>query len=171
MATFISISFIETAALVYGEKHFPAKTPRRWHLIAEYVLRNVSNFSKETTEAHFCLGQQGSTSTLPFESTAEICKSTFSIISNYHQELLQYTKHQTEILFSDPSLSAFKPLILLPSILRCCERPVYLRYIPSYAYIIYYYYSYIFIWYIITSINLRCRYSTRQHGINYYIIL
>ena len=47
----VSISFIETAALVYAEKHFPIKTPMRWQLIAEYVLKCIPALSGKSHEA------------------------------------------------------------------------------------------------------------------------
>ncbi len=124
----IAISFTETAALVYGEKHFPVKTPRRWHLIAEYVSKCTQTISQQgcTHTPVIFIGKEGLSPAVTFQSTAPLCKTAFEMISSLHQELLRYSQVQADSLFADPSMSAFKPVVLLPKILHCCDKPVYL---------------------------------------------
>ena len=132
----VSISFIETAALVYAEKHFPMKTPVRWQLIAEYVLKCTPVLSGKP-ESHevgpatapivplMVLGNVSSS--IHFQCTSEMCRSVFAIISNSYPELLCYAQHQAEVAVSDPSMSPFKPIILLPHVLQCGGKPVYIE--------------------------------------------
>ena len=42
----VKVSFVQTAALVHAEKHFPMKTPMRWQLIAKFVAKCVPVLSK-----------------------------------------------------------------------------------------------------------------------------
>lgn len=133
----VSISFIETAALVYAEKHFPIKTPMRWQLIAEYVLKCVPVLSKPVSlEAGattapiplLVLGRANANSltSTRFQCTPEMCRNVFTIISTSYPELLSYAHHQAEVAFSDPS---FKPVVLLPNVLNCCGKPIYIKYV------------------------------------------
>ena len=53
------------SALVSAEKHFPARTPKRWHLIAEYVQKltavtstAVTTLTKKLSEATMVLGPE-----------------------------------------------------------------------------------------------------------------
>ena len=132
MPDLVRISFIEATALMIGEKHFPVKTPRRWHLIAEYVAKCVAQLSEKsvTPPTAMLIGKPGSSSPqtpVPFQSTAAVCRMSFQIISTFHQEFLGYAQFQADILLSDPSLSAFKPVVLLLNTLTCCDKPVYLK--------------------------------------------
>lgn len=127
----MKISFAETAALVHAEKHFPAKTPLRWHLIAEYVAKCVPALNSKQTELTnpplMIIGIPSSSVQCLFQATPDMCKTAFGLLSTCHPQLLNYSKCQAEVAFSDPSLSAFKPIVLLPSILSCCGRPVLIR--------------------------------------------
>ena len=131
----VSISFVERAALVHAEKHFPMKTQMRWQLIAEYVLKCIPvlsgkpNASPDTaaTIPLMVLGNTSSSTIARFQPSSEMCRNAFSIISSSHPELLCYAQHQADVAFSDPSLSPFKPIILLPHVLHCCQKPVYIK--------------------------------------------
>ena len=131
----VSISFVETAALVHAEKHFPMKTPMRWQLIAEYVLKCIPVLSGKPDASPdtaapiplMVLGNASSSTIARFQPTSEMCRNAFSIISSSHPELLCYAQHQADVAFSDPSLSPFKPIILLPHVLHCCQKPVYIK--------------------------------------------
>ena len=132
MISAVRISFTQTAALVHAEKHFPLKTPLRWRLIAEYVAKCVpaldsrQNASNEGMPS-MVIGNPCSSSEVTFQATSEMCKTSFAILSSCHPDILQYSKCQAEVAFSDPSMSAFKPIVLLPPVLRCCDKPVYLK--------------------------------------------
>ena len=137
MTRAVSILFIETAALVYAEKHFPMKTPMRWQLIAEYVLKCIPVFSGKPVSRDevgsstapivplMVLGNASSSTR--FQCTSEMCRNVFAIISSSHPELLCYAQHQAEVAFSDPSISPFKPIMLLPHVLQCCGKPIYIK--------------------------------------------
>ena len=122
----VKISFVQTAALVHAEKHFPLKTPLRWHLIAEFVAKCVPVVSKATAPL-LILGVQSSAKPTVFHCTPDMCKNSFGLISTCHPELLSYAEYQASVAFSDPSLSAFKPVVLLPHMLNCCAKAVYLK--------------------------------------------
>ena len=79
MAKRASISFLQTSAIVYGEKHFPVKTLRRWHLIAEFVEKCFALVS-DTTVIMLIGEQESCSNALPFKSTAEICRLSFELI-------------------------------------------------------------------------------------------
>jgi hypothetical protein len=123
----VKISFVQTAALVHAEKHFPLKTPLRWQLIAEFVAKCVPVESKATAPLLILGGIQSSAKPTEFQCSPNVCKNSFALISTYHPELLSYAQYQANIVFSDPSLSAFKPVVLLPHMLTCCGKPVYLK--------------------------------------------
>ena len=122
----VKISFVQTAALVHAEKHFPLKTSLRWQLIAEFVAKCVPVVSKATAPL-LILGIQSSAEPTEFQCTPDMCKNSFALISTNHSELLSYAQYQANVAFSDPSLSAFKPVVLLPHMLTCCGKPVYLK--------------------------------------------
>ena len=97
-----SISFIETAAaLVYAEEHFLVKTPMRWQLIAEYVLKCIPVLSGKP-ESHevgpakapivplMALGN--ASSSINFQCTLEMYRSVYAIISSLYRELLCYAQ-------------------------------------------------------------------------------
>ena len=48
----VSVLFVETVALVHAEKHFLMKTPMRWQLIAEYVLKCIPVLSGKPDAGH-----------------------------------------------------------------------------------------------------------------------
>ena len=126
----VKISFVQTAALVHAEKHFPMKTPRRWQLIAEFVAKCVPAMPGSNDAARvplMVLGSPSSAIPTEFQCTPDMCKNSFVLISNHHPELLSYAQYQAKVAFSDPSLSAFKPVVFLPHVLSCCGKPVYLK--------------------------------------------
>ena len=55
--TRVSMTFLQTVAILYGEKHFPAKTPRRWHLMAEFVGKFTSEVPHYVAVS-ICIGVQ-----------------------------------------------------------------------------------------------------------------
>lgn len=61
-----------------------------------------------------------------FHCTPDMCKNSFGLISTCHPEIRSYAEYQASVCFSDPSLSVFKPVVLLPHMLNCCAKPVYL---------------------------------------------
>ena len=103
----VSISFVETAALVHAEKHFPMKTPMRWQLIAEYVLKCIPVLSGKLGASPdiaasiplMVLGNASSSTTARFQPTSEMCRNAFSIISSSHPELLCYAQHQASYFY------------------------------------------------------------------------
>ena len=105
-------------------------------IIAEYVLKCIPVLSGKC-ESHevgpatapiaplMVLGN--ASSSIRFQCTLEMCRSVFAIISSSYPELLCYAQHQAEVAFSDPSMSPFKPIMLLPHVLQCCGKPVYIK--------------------------------------------
>lgn len=129
MAIRFQVSFIEVVAVVEAEEHFPPKTPKRWHLIAEYTGK-MNDALKEERGALFgeptmLLGSAAST--VKFDCCAEHCKQLCAILSSSYKDVLRCAKQQASILFSDASLSAFKPVVLLPKKLNCCGHPVSIK--------------------------------------------
>ena len=100
------MTFLQTVVLVYGEKHFPAKTPRRWHLIAEFVGKFTSEVPHNVAVS-ICIGAQDDSETVvPFQSSADLCRLSFGLIASNHPQLLSFAECQASILLSDPSYSA-----------------------------------------------------------------
>ena len=98
MASCIEASFTNVAALVNAEKHFSPRTPKRWNLI----VQKLSAASNKCSGASETVESDG---------------------SNYGSKLLSssYIEFSRRLaVFSDPSVSAFKPLILLPTVQSCC---------------------------------------------------
>ena len=92
MAKQISISFVQVAALVYGEKHFPPRTPRRWHLISELVEKCTTQALTPHAVVPMCIGANSSDKVVPFESSAELSRAKFA--SNFSR------RSSTSILLS-----------------------------------------------------------------------
>lgn len=121
MSTSFEVGFCSVAALLNAERTFPAKTPKRWELISEYVLK-----SNNGADPYMVLGS--GKKCLVFDSSAEHCKQLFIIISSQHDNMASFLKDQESIMFSDPSLhSSFKPIIILPRILNCCGHPIVIK--------------------------------------------
>jgi len=144
MASCIEVSFTNVAALVNAEKHFPPRTPKRWNLIAEYVQKlsatqgsstKCGPGSSETTqqsaakvkEATMVLGQAQRGNPTKFECSADHCKQLFKLLSSSYNEILSLAEDYETLIFSDPSTSAFKPLILLPTVQSCCGNPICIK--------------------------------------------
>ena len=127
MFSAVKLTFVQAAALIYAENHFPARTPKRWGLIAEFVAKCMQELSTANNPV-MVLGIKSSAIPTNFQCSSDVCKNTFALISSHHPELVSYAQHQAQVIFSDPSrLSAFKPVVLLPHVLSCCGKPVYLR--------------------------------------------
>ena len=146
MASCIEVCFTIVAALVSAEKHFPPRTPKRWHLIAEYVEKLSAGQGNRSTQ---CDGQAGTVTTqrlavkmkeatmvlgqtqrrvpMKFECSTDHCKQLFKLLSSSYRELLSLTEDFETVIFSDPSASAFKPLILLPTVQSCCVHPICIK--------------------------------------------
>ena len=92
----VNISFVQTAALVHAEKHFPVK---RWQLIAEFVAKCVPVLSKVSVPL-MALGSQ-CLATIPteFQCTPDMRNNSFALISRHHPELLSYAQHQAQCHF------------------------------------------------------------------------
>ena len=141
MASCIEASFTDVAALVNAEKHFPPRIPKRWNLIAECVqkLRAAQSSSNKcgasetaTTqlkvkEATMVLGQAHRGGPMKFECSADHCKQLFKLLSSSYKEILSLAEDYQMTIFSDPSVSAFKPLILLPTVQSCCGHPICIK--------------------------------------------
>ena len=127
MFSAVNVTFVQVAALVYAENHFLARTPMRWVLIAEYVAKCMQELST-ANDPLMVLGIKSSAMPADFHCSSDVCKNTFALISSHHPELVSYAQHQATVIFSDPSrMSAFKPVVLLPHVLSCCGKPVYLK--------------------------------------------
>lgn len=146
MASCIEVSFTNVAALVNAEKHFPPRTPKRWNLIAEYVQQlsaaqgsstksgsqaGSSGTTQQSTakvkEATMVLGQAQRGILTKFECSADHCKQLFKLLSSSYNKILSLAEDYKTIIFSDPSTSAFKPLILLPTVQSCCGHPICIK--------------------------------------------
>lgn len=126
MALAFEVSFTQLAALLNGERCFPVKTPKRWQLIAEYVQKAVSDEEKTGNGAIMVIGCSKKTTT--FQLTADHCKQLYSIVNASYKAMLNCTELQKDsILFTDPSDSAFKPIVLLPRTLSCCGHAVFIK--------------------------------------------
>ena len=132
------------AAVVNAEKHFPPRTPKRWYLIAECVQKlsaaqgsskkcgsgspgTTQQLAAKVKEATMVLGQEQRGIPTKFECSADHCKQLFKLLSSSYSEILSLAADYETIIFSDPSTSAFKPLILLPTVESCCGRPIYIK--------------------------------------------
>ena len=127
----VKVTFNSVAALLNAEKHFPIKTPRRWQLVAEYVKKScilVSDNGEKALqidEPSMVVGC--SKSFVNFDYSAEHCKHLFNLISKSHKHMLSYQHGYESIVYVDHSLSAFKPLVLVPRILKCCGHAVTIK--------------------------------------------
>ena len=123
------VSFVEVVAVVEAEKHFPHKTPKRWLLIAEYTMKMNDALKKERCvvcgEPRMLLGSGART--VKFCCCAEHCKQLCAILMLSYNHVLKCADQQGSILFSDPLLSAFKPVVLLPKKVICCGHSVSIK--------------------------------------------
>ena len=123
------VSFVEVVAVVEAEKHFPHKTPKRWSLIAEYTMKMNDALKKERGvvcgEPTMLLGSGART--VKFCCCAEHCKQLCVILMSSYNHVLKCADQQGSILFSDPSLSAFKTVVLLPKKVICCGHSVSIK--------------------------------------------
>lgn len=89
MTRAVKILFAETAALVHAEKHFPMKTPLRWHLIAEYVAKCVSALNSKQIELTnppplMIIRSSSSSVQCLFQATPDMCETAFGLLSTCH---------------------------------------------------------------------------------------
>ena len=126
---FHQVSFVEVVAVVEAEKHFPHKTPKRWSLIAEYMMKMNDALKKERGvvcgEPTMLLGSGARTVT--FCCCAEHCKQLWCDSDVELQPCSEVCRSARINLCSDPSLSAFKPVVLLPKVI-CCGHSVSIKY-------------------------------------------
>ena len=82
----------------------------------KYVPRSSGRTTQSAAElkedATMVLGQTKCGLPTKFECSADHCKQLFKLLSSSFKETLSLADYET-VLFSDPSASAFKPLILL----------------------------------------------------------
>ena len=146
MASCIEVSFTNVAALVNAEKHFPPKTPKCWNLIAECVQKlsgaqgssakcgsglsgtlTTQRSAAKVKEATIILGQVQRGIPKKFNCSADHCKQLFKLLSSSYKDILSLAEDYETVIFSDPSASAFKPLILLPTVQSCCGHPISIK--------------------------------------------
>ena len=88
------VSFNTVTALLNGESSFPLRTPKRWHLIAEYVQKmtealNIDNAGETSAQSlgpMMILGHSKKVSA--FQCTPENCKILYTIVSSSYKHLL-----------------------------------------------------------------------------------
>ena len=114
MISAVNISFTQTAALVHAKKHFPVKTPLRWHLIAEYVAKGVpalesrQNVTSTSTYNHsFYETKEGKQHFYKMTSTMEYLQTTTHTV--FEVELLKQLTMQ--LTFSACTLKAKQPFM------------------------------------------------------------
>ena len=122
----LKLKFVELAALIYGVKHFPTNTPKRWNLVSQLVRSSCSKYSGTVNVVSVEVGV-GNTPAIEFEGTEEHCKEACKSIQTLSPEIFEYATIQAETLFEDGSHGAFKPIVLLPGRSECCGRKVYIR--------------------------------------------
>ena len=125
----IKLTFSALSAIIYAEKHFPERTPRRWQLIADLVKKasvyEQAESSSKTATAYITIGE-GNT-IIDFDYSYIHCKTSHGLLTAYHPDLIDFYEKQSTIIFSDPTRCPFKPLILLPPVQSCCDKSLCVR--------------------------------------------
>ena len=112
-------------ALVRAYKHFRATIPKRWQLVSQFVARYSDSCSRRAPTFEVGVG----TTTLTFDGSPDHCRRVCRDLEVHHSHLLTVTEQQAQILFTDASTNAFKPIVHLPPTSTCCGRNVFIRYV------------------------------------------
>ena len=98
--------------------------PKRWHLVSQFVGKYSDSFPERTPSFHVGVG----TTEVTFDGSAEHCRKVCRDLEVHHPGLLALADEQAQILFTDASTSAFKPIVLLPPVSVCCGIKLLIRY-------------------------------------------
>ena len=120
----LRLKFVELAALIYGVKHFPTNTPKRWSLVSQLVCSSCSKYSGTVNVVSVEVGV-GNTPAIEFEGAEEHCKEACKSIQTLNPVIFEYARIQAETLFENGSHGAFKPIALLPGRSECCGRKLH----------------------------------------------
>lgn len=123
------LSFSQLKSLLFALEHFPEKTPLRWSLIAKYVSE-----SKVEDKTNIRIGgslKSKSGEVEEFNPTPEECKTVSQWLTKNHPQLIE-SFDESEPFFKWSEKDAFKPIVLLPSKLKCCGSSITIRNRPSF---------------------------------------
>ena len=84
----LRLNFVELAALVYGVKHFPENTPKRWSLVSQLVRSSCSKYSGTVNAVSMEVGF-GNIPAVEFQGTEEHCKEAYQSIQTLSPEIFE----------------------------------------------------------------------------------
>ncbi len=124
----MKIPVVAIPTLITAEKHFPAKTPLKWHLVSQFVIKGCAIGGDACQRLlYVTIGGDSSNPAVEFDGTHSHCKTAHALLCSHHAELIEFHKQQHSIAFSDASNSSFKPLILVPPTQTCCGKALLVR--------------------------------------------
>lgn len=106
---------------------FPESTPKRWELVADFVCH--SELDRSFLGPEVTVGNDGTGKLSKFEATANCCRLAYRILLEKHPQLLSITEQLTRVLYTDRNRTPFKPIVLLPRKMYCCEKKLIIRYV------------------------------------------
>ena len=123
------LSFSQLKSLLFALEHFPEKTPLRWSLIAKYVSESKVEDKTKIRIGGSLKSKSGEEE--EFNPTPEECKTVSQWLTKNHPQLLE-SFDESEPFFKWSEKDAFKPIVLLPSKLKCCGSSITIRNRPSF---------------------------------------
>lgn len=125
----MKIPFVAIPTLISAEKHFPAKTPLRWHLVSQFVSKGCAVGGDACQRVlYVTIGNDScDAAAVEFNGTHAHCKTAHALLCSHHAELMEFHEQQHSIAFSDSSNSSFKPLVLVPPTQTCCGKVLLVR--------------------------------------------
>ena len=125
------VNFLQLTSLVRAYHQFSILVPKRWYLISQFVTK--STLEQETEQClqrlnvpTFCVGV--GSNEVNFDQTPDHCRRVCRGLEVHHPDLLNFAERQAQILFTDSTASAFKPIVLLPPRGTCCGKSLFIRY-------------------------------------------
>lgn len=126
----ISIKYNELGTLCYAVKHIPDRTPKRWELISTLVSE-VKDCKNESPS--MILKEKDDAQVKVFGGTPSSCRDAVSILCSSYSEVLDFSESKCRDLLSTHfEKTAIKPIIMVPSIDRCCGELITIRNRPSF---------------------------------------
>ncbi len=119
----MKIPFVAIPTLISAEKHFPAKTPLRWHLVSQFVSKGCAVGGNACQRVlYVTIGNDScDAAAVEFNGTHAHCKTAHALLCSHHAELMEFHEQQhsrtLQILHSS-HLFSFLPL--RHAVGKCC---------------------------------------------------
>ena len=118
-----SVNYQELNVFLFAQNHFPERTPNCWELVSQFVRSQSDDWCGETPTV--CIGKRDKTAS-PSKifnlKNKEDCRSVNKLLCKSYPSLFQ--KDLSSKLFWHSGKSAFKPIILLPPVVKCCSKTI-----------------------------------------------